>query len=144
MPRGSDFANEYLLLVFHGTAIAGIADVAAAPLSDLFVSLHSADPGAGGDQTENELSYSGYARVAVPRTPAGWTVAANVASATADILFPAAGGGVSVSATHFMIGTALNGAGKNLFSVAISPGPLAITEFKTPRLLNSQTRVTAT
>ena len=60
-------------LLFFGTAFPNIADnAAAAPLTQLYVSLHTADPGEGGDHGSAETSYGGYARVAVARSAAGW------------------------------------------------------------------------
>ena len=54
----------------------------------LWVSLHSRDPGAAGTQTSSELKYGGYSRIAVKRE--GWTVnAEGVAANPAPIVFPA-------------------------------------------------------
>lgn len=65
MSKGNTFENDWLLLIFNATAIANIADNAAsAPLTNLYVSLHTADPGEAGDQTTNEAAYTSYARVA--------------------------------------------------------------------------------
>ena len=56
-------------------AIANLADNAASsPLTNLYVALHTADPGESGTQSTNEISYTSYARVAVARSSAGWTV----------------------------------------------------------------------
>jgi len=86
----------------------------------LYVSLHTADPGEAGDQTTNEIAYTSYARVAVARSGAGWTVTANSVSPAADITFPAGTGG-SGTATHWGVGTASAGAGVLLYSGTISP-----------------------
>lgn len=70
--------NAILSLLFSNTAIAGIGDSTGLPGSatdgSLYISLHTADPGAGGSQTTNECAYTPYARVAISRT-SGWTVA---------------------------------------------------------------------
>lgn len=80
MSKGNTFENDFLKLVFNATAIANIADNAAtSPLTNLYVSLHTADPGEAGDQTTSEITYTSYARVAVARTSGGWTVTANSA-----------------------------------------------------------------
>ena len=69
MSKGNTFENDILKLIFNATAIANIADNAASsPLTNLYASLHTADPGEAGDQTTNETSYTSYARVAVART----------------------------------------------------------------------------
>lgn len=70
--------NEILSLLFSNTGISLVGDATGLPGStvdgSLYVSLHTADPGAGGNQTTSECAYTGYARVAVSRT-SGWTVA---------------------------------------------------------------------
>ncbi len=66
MSKGNTFENDLLLLIFNATAIANIADNASAsPLTNLYVSLHTGDPGEAGSQTTNECAYTSYARVAV-------------------------------------------------------------------------------
>ena len=76
MPGFSDtWENHVCGLIFNATAIAQFADNAASSAStELWVSLHTADPGDTGTQGTNEVSYTGYARVAVERTTSGWAV----------------------------------------------------------------------
>jgi len=51
MSKGNTFENDLLKLIFNATAIAGIADNAgSSPLTSLYVSLHTDDPGEAGDQ----------------------------------------------------------------------------------------------
>ena len=131
--KGSTFSNDFLKLILNATPIANIADNAAtAPLTNLYVALHTADPTAAGNQTSNEVAYTGYARVAVARTTAGWTVTTNSWAPAAVINFPACTGG-SATATFASIGTALSGAGKILWSGAISPS-ISIANGVTPQL----------
>lgn len=121
MSKGNTFENDWLKLIFNATAIANIADNAAtSPLTNLYVSLHTADPGEAGDQTTNEIAYTSYARVAVARTTGGWTVTANSVSPVAAITFPAGTGG-SGTASYFGVGTASSGAGKLLYSGTVTP-----------------------
>lgn len=121
MSKGNIFENDWLKLVFNAQAIPNIADNAAvSPLTDLYVSLHTADPGEAGDQSTNEISYTGYARVAVAR-PAGWTVTDNSVSPAADIVFGEMTAGVGGTATHAIVGTAASAAGKILYKGTISP-----------------------
>ena len=106
-------------LILNGAPIANLADAAGnAPLTSLYAALHSAAPGAGGDQTTSEVAYSGYARVAVPRDGSGWTVSDLVATLVNSIDFPQATGG-SVTATHFSLGTHPTGAGELLYFGAL-------------------------
>lgn len=121
MSKSNSYENSLMKLLFQATAIANIADNAAtSPLTNLYVSLHTADPGEAGDQTTNEIAYTSYARVAVARTSGGWTVTANSVSPVANISFPAGTGG-SGTATHFGIGTASSGAGVLLYSGTVTP-----------------------
>jgi hypothetical protein len=128
MSKGNTFENDLLLLIFNATAIANIADNAASsPLTSLYVSLHTADPGEAGNQTTNECAYTSYARVAVARSGSGWTVSGNTVTNAALIQFPQCTGS-SETATHFAIGTASSSTGKVLYkgslsaSLAISSG----------------------
>jgi hypothetical protein len=138
MSKGNTFENDLLKLIFNATAIGNIADNAASsPLTNLYVSLHTADPGEAGDQTTSEISYTGYARVAVARTTGGWTVTNNSVSPVANIDFGACTAG-SGTATYFAVGTASSGAGKLLYSGAVSPS-LAVSNGVTPRLTTAST-----
>lgn len=113
--KGNTFELDSLKLILNATAIANIADNAAtSPLTNLFVALHTADPGEAGDQTTNEATYTGYARVAVPRSGSGFTASANPAVNAATITFPACTAGSSL-VTHWSIGVASSGASKILY-----------------------------
>lgn len=121
MSKGNTFENDLLQLIFNATAIANIADNAAtSPLTNLYVSLHTADPGEAGDQTTNETAYTGYARVAVARTSGGWTVSANSVSPVANIDFGECTAAPGAAVTHAAIGTASSGTGKVLYKGALS------------------------
>ena len=114
MPKGTTTSNDYLKLLYQAVAIANIADNAAsAPLTNIYTSLHNAYPGVGGDQTTSEISYTGYARVAVPRSGSGWSVTGNSVSPVSQINFGACTGG-SATAYYWMTGTAASSTGKLL------------------------------
>jgi hypothetical protein len=120
MSKGNTFENDLVKLIFNATAIANIADNAASsPLTDLYVSLHTGDPGEAGDQTTSEATYGSYARVAVARSGSGWTVTGNAATNAALVQFPQCSSG-SNTITHVAIGTASSGAGKVLYKGALS------------------------
>jgi hypothetical protein len=136
MSKSNIFENDFLKLVFNATPIANIADNAAsAPLTNLYVSLHTADPGEAGDQTTSEATYTGYARVAVARTSGGWTVTANSVSPVGVINFPAATGGTN-TITHWAVGTASGGTGKILYSGTVTPS-ISVSIGVTPQLSTS-------
>lgn len=138
MSKSNTFENDWLKLVFQATAIANIADDAASsPLTNLYVSLHTSDPGEAGTQTTNETSYTSYARVAVARTSSGWTVTNNSVSPAANIDFPQCTGGTA-TITHAAVGTASSGTGKILYKGALSPN-ISVSSGVTPRITTSST-----
>jgi hypothetical protein len=140
MGKGSTFSSDLLKLIFNATAISKIADNASAtPLANLYLSLHTGDPGVNGNQQTNECGYTGYERVAVPRDGTGFTVTGASVSPAANTDFPEATAG-SETATHFAIGTAASGAGKLLYAGSITPN-IAISSGVVPRL-KSNTSVT--
>jgi hypothetical protein len=138
MSKGNTFENDLLRLIFNAVAIPNIADNAAtSPLTNLHVSLHTADPGEAGDQATNEIAYTSYARVAVARTSGGFTVTGNSVSPVGNIDFPTGTGG-SGTATHWAVGTAASGAGKILYKGAITPS-IVCGNGITPRLTTAST-----
>jgi len=124
MSKSNACENSLLLLIFNNTDFALIGDAAglqnSATAGNLYFSLHTADPGEAGDQTTSEITYTSYARVAVARSGAGFTVTANSVSPAATVSFPAGTGG-SGTATHFGVGTDASGAGVLLYSGTITP-----------------------
>lgn len=120
----SNVAETALLnLYFNNTAAANIGDASglqpSATAGSFYIALHTADPGEAGDQTTNEAAYTSYARVAVARSGAGWTVSGNAVSNAALVQFPLCTGG-SATTTHFSIGTAASGAGSIILKGALS------------------------
>ena len=133
------FELDFLKLIFNGTAIANVADNAASsPLTNLYLSLHTADPtdAPASEQNTSETTYTGYARIAVARTTGGWTcaTAAGVTTAVpvANITFGTCSAGTA-TITHVGIGTASSGAGKLLFVGSLSPS-IAVASGVTPQL----------
>lgn len=121
MSKSNAFETSLLALIFNATPITGLADNAvSSPNTYLYVSLHTADPGESGNQATSEVTYTSYARVAVLRTSAGWTVSGNSVSPFASIVFPAGTGG-SGTATHFGVGTAASAGGVLLYKGALTP-----------------------
>ncbi len=122
MSFSNQFEADILGLIFNATAIPGLADNASAsPLTNLYVALHTADPGEGGNQATSEVNYTGYARVAVQRTGAGWTLAGQTISPTAVIEFGEMTAGTAGTAVYASVGTAASGAGKVIIRGALSP-----------------------
>ena len=96
MAKGATTALDVIKKIFQNTALPWDA------IGSLYVSLHTADPSAG-NQTTNETAYSSYARQAVTRDVTGWT-AANPTQNVALITFPPCGVTGS-TVTHVAIGT---------------------------------------
>lgn len=141
MSKGNTFENDFLKLIFQATAIANIADDAGtSPLTNLYVSLHTADPGEAGSQQTSEATYTSYARVAVARTSGGWTVTNNEVVNAAAIVFPEATGGTN-TITHFAVGTASSGTGKILYKGALD-APLAVSTGIEPRFNAGELSIT--
>ena len=75
-----------------------------------------------------------YARVAVARSGAGWTVASNAVTLAAIASFPAMAGGAGGTVTHFGVGyEALGGADGLAFFGAVSPN-IVVSAGVTPKL----------
>lgn len=124
MSKTNAHENAYLLLLFNNTDFANVGDAGglqnSATAGSFYLSLHTGDPGEAGDQTTSEVGYTSYARVAVARSGAGFTVSTNTVSLAANATFPAGTGG-SGTATHWGLGTASSGAGVLLYKGTISP-----------------------
>jgi hypothetical protein len=122
MSKGDTFENDILKLILQGTTIANLAiNATSGPLTSLYVSLHTLDPGEAGTQLTNECAYTGYDRVAVARSGLGWAVVNNVGSNVAAVTFPECTG-AGETATYFGVGTVnkATGAGKLLYSGEIT------------------------
>lgn len=96
--------------------------------STKYMSLHSGSVGLGGDQTTNEIAYTGYARVAVTTTTGGIfdAAASGATQNNAPITFgnPTAGT-FPITVTHIGIGANPSGAGTCIEFTALD-SPLVI------------------
>lgn len=126
------FRDDVLDLMFTNVAAPNVGDAGGLQPSSVAgsfqVSLHTASLLISHTlQTQFECAYTSYARVAIARSVAGWTVAAGVADNDAAVSFPQATGG-SETALDFALGFAASGGGVlQLFgtltsSLAISSG----------------------
>lgn len=139
MSKGNAFETELLQLIFNGTTLPGLADnTSATPLTALWISLHTADPGEAGGQNTNEASYTGYTRKSVARNGSGWSVAGGVASPVADVVFAPSTGGSDAAITHFAIGSTDTGAGRVFYRGALTPN-IQMAVGVTPKLASSST-----
>jgi hypothetical protein len=143
--KGDVFEADLLKLIFQNTAITTIGDAGgllpSATAGSLFVSLHTADPGETGTQTTSEISYTGYARVAVSRSGStGWTITGSSISPTAAITFGQMTAGTGGTVTHAAIGAATSGTGKILYMGTVTPN-ITVNNGVTPSLTTASTVV---
>jgi hypothetical protein len=139
--KGAVFESDLLKLIFLATPITGIADNAAiTPYTNFYVSLHTADPTAGGDQTTNEATYASYTRAVVPRTSGGWSVTGNIVAPVSTITFPTSTAGGTETETFFGIGVLASGVGKLLYHGPITPS--IVVTFGTIPQLGTATAIT--
>jgi len=121
MPKSTSASNSILALIFNATAWADIAENdSSSPATNLYLSLHTADPGVGGSQTTNETSYTNYARIAIVRTTPGWDVPSGGATANAALAQFAQCGASGATLTHVAIGTGASGTGLVLYAGALT------------------------
>jgi len=129
-------AAETLLLahLFENDNWANVGDatglVGSTVAGSFYIGLHTGDPGEAGNQTTSEAAYTGYARVAVARSSAGWTTSGNNCSNAAIVQFAECTAG-SATVTYFSIGTDSSGAGNLIGSGALSAS-LAVSAGITP------------
>jgi hypothetical protein len=125
MSKSDTWENDLLKLVFNnvGTSLIGDATglLPSGTTGSLYLSLHTADPGETGTQATNETAYTGYARLAVARSSAGFTVSGNSVNLTANGDFGQCTASPGGNLTHFGVGTSSSGAGKLLYSGTLTP-----------------------
>jgi hypothetical protein len=142
MSKSDTFESDMLKLIFNATAIANLADNAAtSPLTQLFVALHTADPGEAGTQATSEAAYTGYARIAVNRTSGGWTISGTsptqvAPAANIDFAICTASPGGAI--TNWSVGVASSGATKILYSGTVTPN-ITMAVNVIPRLTTAST-----
>lgn len=125
MPKGTTTQNELLKVAFWNNF-----DPAWRTNGNLYLALHTGDPSAG-NQSTNEADYISYARVAVSKSATGWTISGNQSENAELIQFPQCSGGNN-TVTHVSIGTASSGVGQILYCGALN-SPLAVSNLIQPQ-----------
>jgi hypothetical protein len=95
--------TEILNQVFVGTALSWNGN------TNLWLALHTANPGKAGAPTTSEIAYTGYARIPISRS-SGFTVASATIQNANLAQFPVATGGTGI-ATYCSVVTTASGAG---------------------------------
>jgi hypothetical protein len=137
MSKSNTFENEYQAHVFNNSAIVGIGDsgglLPSSIAGNLYLSLHTSDPGEAGTQAQGEIAYDAYARMAVPRSAAGFSVSGATVTLTNNVDFPEMVTGAGGTVTYFAVGKAASGATNILYSGAVTP-TITVENGVTPRL----------
>lgn len=137
MSKSNTFENELLLHLFNNADIPNIGDAAGLQNSvvagSLYAAFHTADPGEAGTASTNELSYGQYARQAIPRSSAGFTVTGNQVVTAQHTDFPEMTSGAGGTVTHFSIVKEATGASVILYSGTVTPN-IVVANGVTPRL----------
>lgn len=123
--KGDTTENSLLLLLFNNTNFANVGDATglrgSTTAGSFHVALHTADPGESGTATTSEAAYTGYARVAIARSGAGWTVTGNSVSPAANVDFGECTASCTGSITHWSVTVASSGSSVIIYKGAISP-----------------------
>lgn len=136
MSKSNILETALLEHLFQNAAITKVGDAAgvlpSAGAGNLYISLHTGDPGEAGDQNTSETTYTDYLRVAVPRSALGWTVTNDTVSNAALVQF-AICGVAGATLTYFGIGCESGtGAGKLLYSGPLT-SPLVVSSGVQPQ-----------
>jgi hypothetical protein len=95
--KTNGWETDLLNLYFTNVDVANVGDAAGLQNSvgagSLYLSLHTAYPGEAGVQNTSEATYTSYARKAVARSTAEWTVTGNSVTTDNANAFPACTGG---------------------------------------------------
>lgn len=132
---GSTSRTNIMLLWFQNTAWANVGSAGglqpSSAAGSLFVGLSTGTLSAASSQVTTQAAYTGYTRVGVARSSAGWTSSTNQVSNAAAVTFPACTAG-SETETDFTVGLITGtGAGDNLYWGALT-ATLAVSAGITP------------
>ena len=147
MPATDQLEDDLLDLMFTNVAAPNWGDVGgllpSAAVGSIYLSLHTATLNdTHTDQTQSEATYGAWARVAVARSVAAWTVATGNVDNDAEILFPEATSG-SETQTYFGLGSAVSGVGYLQIYGALTPS-LLVTSGVQPRFKAGQLDINVT
>lgn len=136
---GTDLLQAIFNATFSGAAVTTLFQNAGSPATNIYISLHTADPGVGGNQTTNETSYTSYARATVARTSGGFTISNNTVVPAANIVFAQCTGSTS-TITNWGVGLSASSTGTLLYSGTVVPN-ISVATGVTPTLTTGSTIV---
>lgn len=124
--KGNELQRTFLNYIFCTSAPGAAPGAATSTTTTLWVALHTADPGNGGAPSTNEITYTGYLRVATQRTASGgaggWTISTVFSPCsvypTTGVTFAQCTTASTVVITNWSVGTsssAASGATTNLY-----------------------------
>jgi hypothetical protein len=132
---GDTSENNLMLLLFNNTDWANLGDASglqnSATAGSLYAGLSTGTLSDTSTQTTTQAAYGSYARVAVARSGAGWTVSANSVSNAAATTFPAATSG-SETETDFNIGLISGTSAGDILFWGVLTASLAVSTGITP------------
>lgn len=134
---GNTAESDLLKLLFQNTNWANVGNAGglqgSSAAGSFFIGLSTAALSGASTQTSTEAAYTSYARVAVARSSAGWTVSGSAPTSSqnaAAVTFPACTGG-SETEQAAQIGRDTSGTGETIFWGALSSS-LAVSNGITP------------
>lgn len=137
MSLGNSAESDLLLLLFQNAAWANVGSAAglqpSSSAGSFYVALHTASPGATGNQHTSEAAYTGYARVAVARSSGGWTITGSnptTAENASAVTFGQSSSGPETE-TNFSVGVASSGSTEMLWYGALTAS-LVVNNLITP------------
>ena len=134
MSKSNALETALLNLYFLNTNHANVGDATGLRGSTVagsyYLALHTADPGEAGNQGTNEVTYTGYARVAVARSGSGFSVAGSALSLVANADFgQATAGSFPIGAYFWSLGVAASGATEMEYSGPLVPSGASFLPF---------------
>lgn len=112
MTKSNTTENDTLKVILKGVSPSYLGN------TNVYVALHSADPGEAGDQSTSEVAYTNYARQPIVKAT-GWTDSGSEFSNAALIQFPVCGV-TGATARYVSVGTLVSGTGQILYSGQLS------------------------
>jgi hypothetical protein len=130
MSATTAFATSLLAKAFTG--VEDTLYTAWESATNLYISLHTSNPGAAGSQTTGEAAYTGYGRVSVAKTTSGWTVTGATSENDGVLSFGQCTASPGSNLTHVGIGLDASGTGTLLLFGELDT-PIAMQVGATPQ-----------